>query len=336
MAQTSKEAPRGLFGLGGRKAPGPADVPSARGPGAVVADPSDALAQRVMRLNQKALAGAAGRPALVPAAPDLCVAGVANRAPHYADAFSPWFAYWSQRLHCSVRPHRKLWEFVAILQALYEAGALASGARALGLGCADEPLPSYLASLGMDVVATDLPGSAELERMLHPDIIDQAAFDRHVEVSNLDARRLDDATLRGFDICWSANLVNLMQSEIDAADVIIHAMDTLRPGGLAVHTADFAFADDRPMPHAGALTLPRPFFERLADGLNGRGHQVQALSFDLGDHPLDAYVDLPPFTVDGSEAYAGQWAEGMGAPHLKVLNGDVLTTSFLLVVRARA
>lgn len=337
MVQTSKDAPRGLFGLGGRKAQAPVEATRTYATAKPDAKPdaAAALAQTVLRLNQKALAGAAGRPALVPAAPELSVAGVANRAPHYADAFSPWFAYWSQQLHCAVRPHRKLWEFIAILQALYEAGALARGVRALGLGCADEPLPSYFASLGIDVVATDLPGSAELERMLHPALVDQATFDRHVEVSNLDARRLDDSTLRGFDICWSANLVNLMQSEVEAADVIIHAMDTLKPGGIAVHTADFAFADDKPMPHAGSLTLPRSFFERVADGLNGRGHTVAALSFDLGDHPLDGYVDLPPFTVEGPDAYQAQWAEGLAAPHLKVLGGDVLATSFLLVVRAR-
>jgi len=335
MAHSQKTAPtKGLFGLGGRKPVVPAPASAARAYGVPGLEAAAGLEAATLRLNLKALAAAAGRAPLAQAEPELQAVGIGSRAPHYADAYSPWFAYWAARLHCAVRPHRKLWEFVAILQALYEAGAVSPGARALGLGCADEPLPSYLASLGIDVVATDLPGSAELDRMLHPALIAQEVFDRHVEVSNLDARRLDDSTLRGFDICWSANLVNQMPGEIDAADVIFHAMDTLKPGGVAVHTADFAFADDKPMPYSGALTFPRSFFERVADGLHGRGHQVEALSFDLGDHPLDGYVDLPPFVVDGPDAYRAQWAEGLGAPHFKVHSGDVLATSFMLVVRA--
>ena len=185
------------------------------------------------------------------------------------------------------------------------------------------------------MVASDLPGFAERERMLHPDLIDGERFDRHVEVSNVDARLLDDPTLRGFDIVWSCSLVNQMNSQHDAADIIFNAMDTLRPGGVAVHTTEFAFAEDRPEPYAGALTFPRSFFERVADGLAGRGHQVGPVSFDLGAHPLDGYVDMPPFVVEGSDAFASQWCEGLGAPHLKVLSGDVLATSFVLVAKAR-
>jgi hypothetical protein len=338
MAQPTKQGvSRGLFGLGGSRAPAPQLAPSAPDRDSAALRAAAALELATARMNLKALAGAAAKGPSALAAPTLGVTGLGSRAAHYGDIVSPWFGYWAGQLHCAVRAHRKLWEFAALLQALYEAGALQPGARALGLGCADEPLPSYLASLGIDVVASDLPGCAERERMLHPDLIDEAQFDRHGEVSNVDARLLnEDPTLRGFDICWSSNLVNQMRSEIDAADVIIGAMDTLRPGGVAVHTMDFAFADDRPIPHAGALTFPRPFFERLAAGLAGRGHAVEPLNFDLGQHPLDGYVDLPPYAPEGPDAYQALWAEGLGEPHLKVLNGDVLATSFVLVTRARS
>jgi hypothetical protein len=154
-------------------------------------------------------------------------------------------------------------------------------------------------------------------------------------VSNLDMRRLDDVTLRGFDACWSCSVLNEMKSPEEAADTAIGAMDVLRPGGVAVHTTDFAFADDMLYSPRGALVFPRAFFERLADGLNGRGHVVTPLSFDLGRHPLDGYVDLEPFEVDAAPAWSHLWAEGLGAPHLKMLQGEVRKTSFTFIVRAR-
>jgi hypothetical protein len=154
-------------------------------------------------------------------------------------------------------------------------------------------------------------------------------------VSNLDMRRVDDATLRGFDACWSCGVLNEMKTIDEAMDTAIGAMDVLRPGGIAIHTMDFAFADETLFSPRGALVFTRSFFERLADGLNGRGHKVAPLSFDLGGHALDAYVDMDPFEVESAPAWAELWREGLGAPHLKLLLAGVRLTSFAFMVQAR-
>jgi hypothetical protein len=338
MAQQDEtRSRRGLFGLGG-KSPRPAGGPAPQRPPAY--GPASAQGEAdIAALNMRALAGAAAHAAAGGALPDpvpaLGVVGLASRAAHYADARSPWFAYWCEQLHCALRPHRKLWEFAIVLQALYESGVMAPGAKVLGFGVGGEPLPSYLAGLGLQVVATDLPGAAEGGRVFRHDFVAPDAFETRVEVSDLDMRRLDDQTLRGFDACWSCGVANEMANMDEAFDTLIGAMDVLRPGGVAVHTLDFAFADDLGRAARGDLTFPRRFLERLQDALDGRGHSVAPLSFDLGAHPLDGYVDQEPFEVDGAEAWRALWAENLGAPHLKLKMGEALKTSFAVIVRAR-
>ena len=56
------------------------------------------------------------------------------------------------------RNHRKVWEWVYILQAARQHGALQSGGRAVGFGVGNEPLPAALAAHGLSVIATDLMG----------------------------------------------------------------------------------------------------------------------------------------------------------------------------------
>lgn len=334
------KASRGLFGLGARRH-SPAAAPTAiaqapaprPAPGA--ADPMGEL----RHLNAKALAASTSLIALgqeaAPSEAGLEVSGLVSRPARYRDIQSPWLAYWAGQLDEPVRPHRKLWEFVAILQTLYEQGVLEPGARGLGFGTADEPLPSYLAGLGLSLVATDLPGETERDRLFNPKFVDSAAFDERVEISNLDLRRLDDPTLRGFDFCWSSGVLNNFHALDEAADAVIGAMDVLRPGGVAVHTTDFAFAEDMPFSPKGGLAFPRRFFERLADQLNGRKHEVAALDFGLGDHPLDGYIDLEPFEVDGADVWRELWQGGLNGPHLKICLDGILKTSFVFAVRCR-
>jgi hypothetical protein len=333
MASVAKK--RGLFGLGGGAA--------ANGTGNLSRHNAYAEQEQgsvdddqVLRMNQKALAGAAlQQPIRYAEQAALELHGLASRPPVLADIARPGFAYWCESLRCSVRPQRKLWEIATVLQAFYEGGVLTKGARALGFGVGDEPIPSYLASLGLGVVATDLHGVTDPSIVLRPNLIDEADFDERVEVSDVDIRRLDDPTLRGFDGLWSCSVLSALTSTEAAAEAAINAMDTLKPGGVAVHTAEFAFADDAPRQTPGSLFFPRKFFETLADGLNGRGHSVAPLSFDLGRHALDGYVDLEPYVAEGAEAFEDLWREGLGGPHLKVISAGVLTTSFALIVKRR-
>jgi hypothetical protein len=70
---------------------------------------------------------------------------------------SPNFRYWAARM--ALKPgglHRKAWEWCFITQALHERGKLGVGTRGLGFAVGEEPLSSLFASMGGEVLATDL------------------------------------------------------------------------------------------------------------------------------------------------------------------------------------
>jgi hypothetical protein len=83
--------------------------------------------------------------------------GLASKPSTQADLESDWAAHWLAALKIPVVFHRKLWELAYVLQALYDNEHLQPGTRGLGFGCGEEPLPSYLASLGIGITVTDLP-----------------------------------------------------------------------------------------------------------------------------------------------------------------------------------
>ena len=80
------------------------------------------------------------------------------------------FVEWAQRMRpawdhshtgVTVLTHRKLWEWLFIVQALFERRKLRPGMRGVGFGVGQDPLAALFASLGCEIVATDLdPASA--------------------------------------------------------------------------------------------------------------------------------------------------------------------------------
>ncbi len=67
------------------------------------------------------------------------------------------FQHWTARLReRQPRPHRKVWEWAYIAQALYERGYLQKGSRGLGFAVGTEPLSALFASMDCQVLATDL------------------------------------------------------------------------------------------------------------------------------------------------------------------------------------
>src|ERR1700679_1930153 len=84
---------------------------------------------------------------------------------------SPAFLAWADRIRAAwdhghsglpVLVHRKIWEWVFIIEALAERGQLAPDHRGLGFGVGQDPLVALFASEGCAVVATDI-GHADLK-----------------------------------------------------------------------------------------------------------------------------------------------------------------------------
>ena len=244
----------------------------------------------------------------------------------------PYYAYWAGKLAYAPRYHRKLWEFVFILQALHERGAIRPGARGLGFGVGEEPLAAYLASQGCQIVGTDMApddaaaagwtdtqqhaaGKEALRRSLAcPDEV----FDANVSFELCDMNAIP-ASLDGFDFCWSACALEHLGSIEKGLTFIERSLGCLKAGGLAVHTTELNVSSNTDtVDNAGTVLFRKQDFEALAIRLAAAGHVVAPLNFDTGRGPLDQYVDLPPFRVE---------------PHLKLAIEGYATTSFGVIVR---
>ena len=270
--------------------------------------------------------------------------GLATKMSVQADIESDWVAHWCAQLKIPVIYHRKLWEHAYTLQAMYEAGLLREGVRALGFGCGQEPIPSYLASLGISVTATDLfPEEAQaagwadtrqhthtLEQAYRPSLVDREAFDRLVELHYVDMNAIPDG-LSDYDICWSTCALEHLGSIANGLDFIENAMRTLRPGGLAVHTSEYNIdPEGATVDNWSTVLFQRRHIEEIAARLRAQGHEVAPLDFDLGGQPMDRFVDLPPWHDDLPQAIQ-DW---MGPPyHLKLSFEGFVTTCFGIVIR---
>ena len=277
--------------------------------------------------------------------PEPVAAGLAGGLCRQADIESPWLRHWCGQLGIFPLYHRKVWEHCFILQALWEAGALAAGKAALGFAVGAEPLPALLAARGVQVLATDLDGrnaaaqvwratrqhGGSREQLFHPHLVDRCAFDSRVDYRTADMNRIP-ADLHGrFDACWSSCAMEHLGSIAHGLRFVESAMRCLRPGGTAVHTMEFNLhaAQSGSLRTGSTVLFEEQDVLDLAQRLREAGHQVASIAFDRGDGLLDGFIDVPPFSAD-----EGGPAAMPPAPHLRVAFRGHVVTSLGIIVRA--
>ncbi len=246
----------------------------------------------------------------------------------------PAYLYWCERIGEVPRSHRKQWEFCYILQALARYGALAPGMRGLGFGVGGEPLAAVFADRGAAILATDLePERAAQEGWVHTaqhaaskqelnarSLCDPAKFDALVDFRFMDMNAIDADLAEKFDFCWSACALEHLGSIANGLDFIMHSVDCLRPGGVAVHTTELNCSSNRDtLDNASTVLFRRKDLLKLANRLAERGCRL-AFNFNLGQQPLDHHVDVPPYSVDN---------------HLKLQIDQWMVTSFGIIVQKK-
>lgn len=261
-----------------------------------------------------------------------------------ADIESDWCAHWASELKTAVIHHRKLWELTYVLQALHENGHLTYGRRGLGFGCGAEPIPSYLASRGIAVTATDMAHSAAQghgwvetgqhlstpDRTHHPDLVEATTYDELVTARDVDMRAIPQ-DLSGHDFCWSICALEHLGSIAEGLAFIEASLATLRPGGLAVHTLEFNIEPNGPtIDNWVTVLFQQQHIQTLAASLAAKGHDVAELNFDTGSAPLDRFIDLPPWHHDLDPTARIH----LGDPrHLKLSIDGFVSTSFGIIIR---
>ncbi len=246
---------------------------------------------------------------------------------------SPAFRHWIGRLGLPFQLRRKDWEFAFILQALYERDCLRAGSRGLGFAVGEEAIPALLASTGCEVVATDLDPrdsraqawadtaqlATSLDKLRRPEICPDTDFSQQVSYRHVDMNQIP-ADLRNFDFTWSSCSFEHCGSIDLGLKFVENQMACLKPGGVAVHTTEFNLSsDDETIEEGVTVIFRRRDIDRLISSLEASGHQVEPVSYVLGQTGDDRSVDIFPYT---------------SLPHLKLLLFDrYISTSLALIVR---
>jgi hypothetical protein len=107
-----------------------------------------------------------------------------------------------------------------------------------------------------------------------------------------------DAELTGFDFTWSCCCFEHLGSLEAGVQFLINSVEnTLKPGGVAVHTTEFNLSSNGDTIVSGPTILyRRRDMEALVSRLEDLGNEVQPFVVAPDSHFLDFHVDLPPPT----------------------------------------
>lgn len=241
------------------------------------------------------------------------------------------YLYWCREMKSPARLGRKQWEFVFILETLFQHGMLAPGRRGLGFGCGREPMPAIMAKNGCQVVATDLAMEAaagkgwvetdqhasSLEMLNGNRICDHGLFRDRVTFHFADMNKIS-ADLQDFDFVWSSCAFEHLGSIRHGLDFVKSAMRCLKPGGIAVHTTEFNLSsNEETFEDPNCVLFRKQDILLLEKELALEGYKMASLNFNPGHHPVDKHIDFPPFS---------------SSPHLKLKIGEFATTSVGLII----
>jgi hypothetical protein len=255
----------------------------------------------------------------------------------YETLCSPTFQRWLAALGIPPGAHRKLWELAYMLEALSEAGVLREGTRGLGFAVGREPLPAFLASLGCQIVATDLADDDKrnqvwaasgqwadgLKSLELPHLCPLETFRERVSYRPVDMNEIPN-DLREFDFTWSTCSFEHCGSIELGIRFLENQMKCLKPGGLAVHTTEFNLTSNQATSERGATSIYRlRDIEEIVRRLETSGHNVMPLDLRVGDTALDRHVDTP----------AGKPRRYSEDRHMRLALGGFACTSIGLIIR---
>ncbi|WP_245263294.1 hypothetical protein [Azorhizobium doebereinerae] len=248
------------------------------------------------------------------------------------DFFHPEFQRISALIDVPLNFHRKYWEWVFIIHHAIRTGSVGEGTRGLVFGVGQEALPAVFAQMGCFITATDAPFQIALDTgwsksnqfatalaTLPNGPMDRAAFERQVEWRECDMNNIDPS-LQGYDFCWSSCCLEHLGTLKAGADFIINSvLNTLKVGGVAIHTTEFNVSSNTDTLESGSTVIyRRRDLEALVAEIRAMGHEVDDFVIAPDNLVIDNYVDTPPFSQ---------------FPHLKLRIENYVSTSAGLIIR---
>ncbi|MEP7377002.1 MAG: hypothetical protein ABI675_26620 [Chitinophagaceae bacterium] len=245
-----------------------------------------------------------------------------------------WFKRWVKELNEPARYHRKQWEFIFVMQALWERGCIAKGKKGLVFAVGTEPGPSIFANYGCNILATDIfPEKGKEKGWMNGDqlcfgieslnkrgLTDNDTLQKYVQYRAVDMNDIP-GDLKGFDFNWSSCSFEHLGSINKGIKFLKNQLKTLKPGGWAVHTTEFNISsNDQTLDNCDTVIFRRRDLDKLAGELRSMGHFVEELDYSLGGLPEDFNVDVFPHKEE---------------VHLKLQLNEYVVTSIGLIIQKR-
>jgi SAM-dependent methyltransferase len=269
------------------------------------------------------------------------------------DFLTSWFRQACKELQIEPIFHRKIWEYSYVINNLKHYNLIKHDLNGIGFGCGLEPLPSFFASRGVNITATDLhPSNSsskvwrnsnqhlnDISKIWHPNLCEKNLFFNKVSLRYEDMNNISSDLNNKFDFCWSICSLEHLGSIQKGLDFIKKSLDVLKPGGLAIHTTEFNFSnDDKTIDNWPTVLFRKKDFQKLYDEIKKNNYEVPIIDFNVGDNPLDWFIDLPPYSSDSNDCFffggGGYYFKKMPQiPHLKLSIDGFPSTCFGVVIR---
>lgn len=224
------------------------------------------------------------------------------------DFKADWFKRWCGELDEHPNFHRKQWEFVYVMESLWERNCIQENKRGLVFAVGTEPLPAMFAKYGVNILATDIMPEKGIEKgwdngnqlcfglddLNTRNICPDELFRKKVSYQPVDMNEIP-ADLVDFDFNWSSCSFEHLGTLEKGFSFLKNQLKTLKPGGWAVHTTEYNISsNDKTQENNDTVIYRQRDIERIANELRSEGHFVEELDFSIGGLPEDFMVDTEP------------------------------------------
>lgn len=241
------------------------------------------------------------------------------------DFDTEWYKRISNELHSTTeRKLRKDWEWVYIIYVLEQFGFLKQGKRGLGFAVGCEPLPSYFAGKGVDILATDLAitnseakgwqetnqnAGGDIERLYFDFLCNREQFYNKVNYRDVDMNDIP-TDIGVYDFCWSSCAIEHVGSLEQSKRFLRNMIKCLKPGGIAIHTTEFNLtSNDSTVEYGDFVIYRKKDLEELKLWMEQQGHKME-ISFLRNHSEGNDFVDIPPFSGEGKPYHINKTADG--------------------------
>ncbi len=224
------------------------------------------------------------------------------------DFKADWFKRWCGELDEHPNFHRKQWEFVYIMEALWERNCIQENKKGLVFAVGTEPLPAMFAKYGVNILATDIIPEKGIEKgwdngnqlcfglddLNTRNICTDEVFKSRVRYQPVDMNEIPEE-LTDFDFNWSSCSFEHLGTLEKGFSFLKNQLKTLKPGGWAVHTTEYNISsNDETQENNDTVIYRQRDIEQVVKELRNAGHFVEEVDFSIGGLPEDFMVDTEP------------------------------------------